>query len=196
MIAVRGARTPARRQRSWLRVAPLLAVLVLACLEGQEGAEGPRVPAPSFRLPRLDGGAVELSALRGKVVVLDFWATWCAPCEVQMPVLDTLWTEQGGAQLEVIGVSVDTRPASEVADWVSERGFAYPIALADQTLAMDYGVRGFPSVVIVDADGRIADRHTGVWSRAELDEAIARARRRPESAASGAAASDPSPSSH
>jgi cytochrome c biogenesis protein CcmG, thiol:disulfide interchange protein DsbE len=123
-------------------------------------------------LTRLDGIPVGLGEHRGKIVILDFWATWCAPCEDQMPVLDTLWEMRGGEELMILGISVDTDPAPKVEAWVAERGFAYPIAIASQELALDYGVLGFPTLVVIDPDGGIHTRHVGVLSRPELEEIL------------------------
>ncbi len=92
-----------------------------------------------------------------------------------MPVLDALWRDEqkrGNGDLMIIGVSVDTDPAAKVAAWVAERGFEYPIAIGDQDLAMRYGVIGFPSLVIVDSTGGIHTRHTGVWSRPEIESVL------------------------
>ena len=135
-------------------------------------AAEPLGPAPEFVLPLLAGGEVELAKLRGKTVILDFWATWCAPCEVQMPILDALWREAGDGRLMIVGVSVDTDPPASVARWIEERGFRYPIALGDQELAMRYGILGFPSLVLIDPEGRIQARHTGVWSREEIEDRL------------------------
>lgn len=152
-------------------------VLALAFLSSCESrdpvAAEPLGPAPEFVLPMLAGGEVELAKLRGRTVILDFWATWCAPCEVQMPILDALWREQGDGPLMIVGVSVDTDPPASVAKWVESRGFRYPIAFGDQELAMHYGILGFPSLVVIDPEGRIRARHTGVWTREEIDEQLA-----------------------
>lgn len=152
-------------------------VLGLGCERGEPVSLDPLGPAPAFRLPLLSGGEIELESLRGKLVVLDFWATWCAPCEVQMPILDALWREAGGEGVFVLGISVDTDPPASVAHWVEERGFSYPIALGDQALAMRYGVLGFPSLVFVDREGRIQVRHMGVWRRDEIDARLEAIRR-------------------
>ncbi|MEZ4330637.1 MAG: TlpA disulfide reductase family protein [Myxococcota bacterium] len=156
-----------------------LALAPLACGGDAGEAAAPLGPAPAFVLPLLGGGEVDLAALRGRMVVLDFWATWCAPCEVQMPILDALWQERGGGRLMIVGISVDTDPPATVAKWVEERGFGYPIALGDQELAMRYGLLGFPSLIVVDEAGRIRVRHTGVWTRDEIDDQLEAIRRAP-----------------
>jgi len=139
---------------------------------GRDGES--REEAPALDLPLLDGGRIELGEQRGKTVILDFWATWCGPCEVQMPVLDAIWRERDSTRndLMIVGVSVDTDPASKVAEWIAERGFVYPIAIGDQDLAMRYGVFGFPTLVIIDPSGAVRTRHTGVWSRPEIEAAL------------------------
>lgn len=151
---------------------------VSACSDGGDG-EGkiPNADAPGFDLPLLSGKQVRLDELRGKIVILDFWATWCAPCEIQMPVLDELWKDKKGRaahgdDLMIVGVSVDTDPPADVSDWIAEHGFLYPIAIGDQDLAMRYGVIGFPTLVIIDPSGGIHTRHTGVWSRPEIESVL------------------------
>jgi hypothetical protein len=76
----------------------------------------------------------------------------------------------------IVGISVDTDPPAEVAAWVEERGFRYPIAFGDQDLAMRYGVIGFPTLVVIGPDAGIFTRHTGVWSRPEIEEVLDRIR--------------------
>ena len=165
-------------QRIGSLIALCLLLAVSACFDG-EGAdrESPKTEAPGFDLPLLSGNQVRLDELRGKIVILDFWATWCAPCEVQMPVLDALWQDKKsraahGDDLMIVGVSVDTDPPATVSDWIAERGFLYPIAIGDQDLAMRYGVFGFPTLVIIDPGGWIYTRHTGVWSRPEIESVL------------------------
>jgi peroxiredoxin len=154
-------------------------LLLAGCFDSSSGdARVPGPEAPTFDLPLLDGGQVSLSEQRGKVVILDFWATWCAPCEIQMPVLDALWEHVDREEWMIIGISVDQVPANEVVAWVAERGFRYPIALGDPDLAMRYGVIGYPTLVVIDPQGRIFERHTGVWSRPEIEEIVAEIRRK------------------
>jgi thiol-disulfide isomerase/thioredoxin len=131
-----------------------------------------RRSAPDFTLPLLSGLDFALSEHRGKAVIIDFWATWCGPCEVQMPVLDALWKRRRGEDLMVVGVSVDTDPPETIAAWVAERGIEYPIVLGDQELAMRYGVIGFPTLLIIDPDGGIHTQHVGVLDRPKLEEIL------------------------
>lgn len=160
-------------RRARIAVVTLLMLVALGCDTRESAVAEPLGPAPEFALPLLAGGEVELAKLRGRTVILDFWATWCAPCEVQMPILDALWREVGDeGRLMIVGVSVDTDPPASVAKWVEERGFRYPIAFGDQELAVHYGILGFPSLVVIDPEGRIRTRHTGVWTRDEIDEQL------------------------
>jgi thiol-disulfide isomerase/thioredoxin len=139
---------------------------------GSEGVpKGARRPAPDFTRPLLSGPDFVLSEHRGKIIIVDFWATWCGPCEVQMPVLDALWKRRGpGAEdLMIVGVSVDTDPVEKVLAWIEERELEYPIALGDQDLAQRYGVIGYPTLLIIDPNGGIHTQHVGVLSRPELE---------------------------
>ena len=140
------------------------------CFVGDAEIERPE--AAAFELVRLDGVPVRFEDEAGKVLILDFWATWCAPCEVQMPILEELWHRRGGDDLMIVGVSMDTDPPVRVIEWLAERGITYPIAIADQQLALEYDVWSFPTLVVVDRAGRIARSHQGVLSRPELDDLI------------------------
>lgn len=156
----------------------LILLLVSACSDSRpKEAEGEKPAAPAFELERLSGPPLRLDEMRGKIVILDFWATWCAPCEVQMPVLDAIWKDadwraEHADDLMIVGVSVDTDPPAEVAAWIEERGFEYPIGIGDQDLAMQYGIFGYPTLVVIDPAGGIHTRHMGVWSRAEIEEVL------------------------
>jgi len=139
---------------------------------GEPGEEVTRREAPELSVPLLSGVDFELSKERGKTVILDFWATWCSPCEVQMPILDSIFKARGGRELTIVGVSVDTDPASAVEAWIEERGFEYPIGLGDQDLAMRFGVRGFPTLIVIDPNGAIRTQHVGILSRPDLEDLL------------------------
>jgi peroxiredoxin len=132
--------------------------------------------APDFELPALaGGGTVHLAALRGKVVVLSFWAPWCAACKVEMPWLAEIDRRDRARGLAIVGVALDgTR--EEVARFAHERGAAYPMVLADDAVVAAYGAgRSLPETVVIGRDGRIRERAIGVHDRAGLEALVARA---------------------
>lgn len=126
-------------------------------------------PAPDFTLTALDGESVTLSELRGSVVVLDFWATWCHWCIKGMPKLDEFaqWAESSGQPIKVFGINTLERTPPErtrenVEKFWTNRGFAFPTLLdLNQAVVGAYGFRGIPATVIVDPQGNIHEIHNG-----------------------------------
>ena len=129
-------------------------------------------PAPSFRLPDTKGRARSLADLRGKPVVLAFFASWCHPCEEELPVLEQFAREHGGA-LQVVAISFRDLSTDSV-DFVHRLGITYPALLDDPSapVAQRYGVRGIPQTVFIDSRGVVRGRVYGVTSRRELAPAI------------------------
>jgi peroxiredoxin len=121
--------------------------------------------APDFTLPILDGGELSLESLRGKTVLLDFWATWCAPCHFQIPVLNAIAKEYGDREVVVLGLSVDVEGREVVAPFVAEEGVQYTVLLADEELARAFGAPGFPYSMIIDPRGQIRSVHMGITGK-------------------------------
>ncbi len=154
-----------RLRRAGFR-AVVAAVVLLACGtsaggagQADDGLVGK--PAPGFVRKSLDGAPVDLGALRGKVVLLDFWATWCAPCQIEMPRFAE-WQRQYGAQgLQVVGISMDDDP--ELAHRLARKlGLNYPVAMGDEQLGHLYGgVLGLPLTYIIDRNGVVRARFQG-----------------------------------
>jgi peroxiredoxin len=121
-------------------------------------------PAPAFALPRAAGGALSSDALRGRVVVLNFWATWCPPCREELPALERVHRALAGEGLAVVAVSVDARPEA-VARFAAARGLGFAV-LSDprEQVARRYGVAAYPTTVVVDRRGRIAHRAVGAFA--------------------------------
>jgi cytochrome oxidase Cu insertion factor (SCO1/SenC/PrrC family) len=127
--------------------------------------------APDFNLIDLDGNSVKLSDFKGRVVLLDFMATWCGPCRTSMPGLIALH-EEVGKDVLIISISVDPHYDTEerLRDWVNEwdAKWIHVRDLADPPLMQLYGVRGIPTYIIVDRNGDIAFRHVGLTSGGRL----------------------------
>jgi thiol-disulfide isomerase/thioredoxin len=118
--------------------------------------------APDFTFEDLDGNKVALASLRGKIVILDFWATWCGPCRKTMPLVEKFFTEKKSKDILVYGMNVWERgDKSKVKPFITERKFHFPILLGSNDIAEAYGVRGIPTLFVIDQQGRIAYRHVG-----------------------------------
>lgn len=159
--------------------AVLVAVVVFAALWASGPPPEPVLPgqeAPGFELPRLDGAAVRLADQRGKVVLLNFWATWCKPCEDEMPAMQRLYERLAGTDFELLAVSVDEERTP--VDAFRERlGLAFPILLdPGKAVAAAYQTHRFPETYLIDRDGRILARYIGPrsWDAEAYVDRIAR----------------------
>ncbi|HWB31217.1 MAG TPA: TlpA disulfide reductase family protein [Vicinamibacterales bacterium] len=132
-----------------------------------------RQAAPELSLRDADGALVELSALRGRVVVVNFWATWCAPCRVEMPWLVELQERYRGRGLTTIGVSLDDDGWASVRPFAEEQAVTYPLAIGDERVARAYGVGVLPTTFLVDRRGRIAAAHEGLVPKETYEQEIA-----------------------
>jgi len=142
--------------------AAVAAFAVLLLSPPPEDPIRPGQPAPGFDLPLLDGGAtVSLAGLRGRVVLLNFWATWCGPCEAEMPAMQRLHAQLAGPDFELVAVSVDTK-REDVDAYRTRLGLHFPIALdPEKRIAEAYQSHRYPESYLIDRDGRILQRYIG-----------------------------------
>jgi len=135
----------------------------------------PNVPhsiAPDFSLQDLDGQPLALGSYRGKVVLLDFWATWCAPCRTEIPHFVAMQDKYGQKGLQVIGISMDDGP-KPVREFYHEYKMNYPVAVGTEQVAEAYGgVFGLPITFLIGRDGRIAAKYTGAVDMGGLEQAV------------------------
>jgi peroxiredoxin len=131
---------------------------------GKTVAEGRA--APDFTLRDASGNPVTLSALRGQVVLLNFWATWCPPCNAEIPLLGELQERYRASGLIVMGVSMDEEGWTSVRPWLSARAVNYPMMIGDSRIAESYGgVKSLPTTFLIARDGRIAKTVTGLFNK-------------------------------
>ena len=123
--------------------------------------------APDFQLQMRDGSTFTLSKQRGKVVFLNFWATWCTPCRIEMPAMEALYQEMKQKEFSMVAVSVDELGWPIIDEFVAKLQLTLPIVLdEDQKVAKKYNAFRYPETFIIDQTGKIVDKRTGPahWS--------------------------------
>ena len=127
--------------------------------------------APAFTLPDLTGRSVSLADFKGKVVVLDFWATWCPPCRKEIPDFISIQNEYGSKGVQVVGIALDELP--KVRAFVQSNGMNYPVLMGNDAITAQYGgIEGIPTTFIIDRNGKIVERFEGFRPRETFVAAI------------------------
>ena len=150
---------PKHRRMSWL--AGALALVALS--QARPGIAGEAAPlAPGFTVRALDGHSVRLSDYKGKVVVLDFWATWCAPCRASLPHLNDVQGRFSKQGLVVLGISVDDAEPQEIRQFADKLGLKFRMAMADERVLDLYGpIRTIPTTFFINRRGEVTRRVVG-----------------------------------
>lgn len=138
------------------RVAALLAVFAVSSLAGASAQM-----APDFSLPTRAGDAVSLTKLRGQVVMINFWASWCGPCRQEMPLLEQMYQKYGRLGFTLVGVNVDEKPA-DAERLLSKVAVSFPVALDSKSeVSKLYNVQAMPSSIFIDRKGTVRYLHPG-----------------------------------
>ncbi len=140
-----------------------------------------RKPAPAFRLADMSGKAMQITDYRGKVVLLNFWATECGGCKIEMPWFIELETAHKGEHFTVVGISMDIsyenlksadEAWSKVKPFVMDHKLNYPILMGDDVVSNSYDLEAYPATYLIDKDGRIAATYVGVVDKNDVDSNI------------------------
>src|SRR5512146_916945 len=135
------------------------------------GGPKPGTLAPDFTLQSLDGKTVRLSDFRGKAVLLNFWATWCEPCKLEMPWFVELQKQYGPQGLEVVGVAMDDSGKDTIAKFAKDLGVNYSVLLGKESVSDEYGgLEYLPTSFYIDRDGKVVARVFGLRSRSDIED--------------------------
>jgi cytochrome c biogenesis protein CcmG/thiol:disulfide interchange protein DsbE len=147
--------------------------------------EKERKVAPDFALKDADGKVVHLSDYRGKVVILDFWATWCGPCRIEIPWFMDLQRKNKDRGFEVLGVAMDDEGWEAVKPFLADLGVNYRVMVGDDITAQMYGgVDALPTTFLIDKTGKIAAVHVGLASRRDFEDGVEQLLQAPATVAS------------
>ena len=124
---------------------------------------------PALEMERLDGGEWRLEDHLGQVVLINYWATWCGPCQMETPGLVSLARELGPKGLAVVGVSMDTGDRAKVRNFVERFQVSYPVVFPARMSQMEFGMEGLPTTILLDRNGRVAKTYVGAVRRADFE---------------------------
>jgi cytochrome c biogenesis protein CcmG, thiol:disulfide interchange protein DsbE len=159
-----------------VRLAIFALAITVATAPAQAQKEGPRIghQAPGFDLERLDGGRAELDGLRGRPVIINFWASWCAPCRVEMPDLISAWREHSGQALQILAVNLtDQERRKDVTRFVTEFGLPFPVLLDTRGKVRElYALVSLPTTVFLDSAGIIQSVQSGPLTQNALAQGL------------------------
>jgi thiol-disulfide isomerase/thioredoxin len=170
-----------KRMLSWVERAVVAGVLVFAAIR-----LGPQVgallgvsfdpePAPQYGFVSLTGDTIRSTDLAGRVVVLNFWATWCGPCKLEMPSLQKLHERRADDGVVVLGLATDVGPQSTVRGFLEDRGITYPVGRASRAHRTAFGgIPGIPTTFLIDRNGRVRHKVVGYFAPPALNAAVAR----------------------
>jgi peroxiredoxin len=154
----------------------LIAVGLICLQTASAPAQEPLIAktrAPEWKLSDLDGKLVKFSDFRGHVLILDFWATWCMPCRIEIPHFVELQNQYGDKGLRVIGVSLDAQGPEFVKKFAKRLDVNYPIVMGNEEVAEAYGgIDAIPTTFVIDRQGRIVSRHMGCDDKAAFEKEI------------------------
>jgi peroxiredoxin len=147
--------------------------VVIACIAVPLGYGQGKEQAPNFSLKNSTGQSVELSKLHGKVVAVNFWATWCGPCRAEIPGMLSVYEKYKSRGLEIVGISVDRDGWQVINPFVKKFNITYPVVLGNMDVTDAYGgIDAIPATFFVDRNGKVLLRHVGYMSPDDFEKAV------------------------
>jgi len=154
----------------------LISIITLAlfagCTSKDKEQQGATAAAPDFTLQDVSGKNVRLADLKGRVVLLEFWATWCPPCRSEIPTLERLHTQYSGKGLTILAVSLDEGGWDEVKAFAAERKITYTVLRGTEGISTLYKIRLIPAMFLIDKEGNIRKQYMGGGSNEDVEQMI------------------------
>jgi peroxiredoxin len=171
---------------AWILVLGFLGYRIAPQVQAAFGAGGGGSEAPGFELHTIHGEPVSLEHYRGQVVLLNFWATWCPPCRVEMPAFQRVYEEKRDQGFVVLAVSTDRAGVGVVRQFLDERNLTFPVAMATGQVIQDFGgIRALPTSFLIGRDGTLRQEVRGFFTEPMLRMAVNRLLEEPPPAAMG-----------
>lgn len=157
----------------------LASLTMSGCKKSEPGAResvfqtlATREAAPAWKVTDIDGRPLDSAAFKGKVLVVDFWATWCPPCIVEVPHYVALQKKLGGDGLAIVGFSLDAG-SDVVKTFMAKNGINYPVAVVDETMVAAFGnFSGIPTTFVIDREGKVRFKKTGAASMEDFEQTV------------------------
>lgn len=157
----------------WILLLGFLGYRIAPQVQAAFGAGAGDSIAPSYAARTLDGEAISLEGLRGKVVLVNFWATWCPPCRIEMPGFQRVYEDRRDEGFVVLGISTDQAGEGVVREFLQERGITFPVTMATGQVVQDFGgVQALPTSFLIDREGRIRQEVKGIFAEPALRMAV------------------------
>ena len=158
---------------AWIALAAFVGSRLWPQVAAAFGIASTNAAAPAFAVSTLDGRTVTSAQLRGKVVLVNFWATWCPPCRIEMPGFEAVYQRKRSEGFVVLGISTDASGPDRVRAFLREREITYPVAMASASVVQDFGGASvLPTSFLIDRQGRIRNRVRGAFASFALEQAV------------------------